>query len=230
MNYNYLFRNEELPNALSRKELHDLFEKLRQGDRSVREIIINHNLRLVIDVVGNRFKETNYDPEDLEAIGAIGLVKSVDTFNIDKKYSFSTYATTCIRNEILNFIRLEQTQKYQESLDKPIRIHDGKEDLYLKDMLVDEKTDLIANYVDKEMHASIRKILSTFPKRDQIVMDLYFRKFYTQQEIGNLFGFTRSNTYEIIKKSLQKIKLELQKQGHIEILSELSIEQSGKKR
>lgn len=231
MKWNYFFRNETFPKQLSREELHDLFVKMKHGDSKAREKIIKHNLRLIVSEV-RKFEGGPYELEDLEAVGAIGLIKSVDTFDINKNFSFSTYAARCIQNEILIFMRAEQKQKYQEYLDCPIRKQDDEEGSSFKDMLVDENADLIANYEDQEIHMFIRSILNTLPKRDQEVMDLYFKEQYTQQEIGNLFGFTRSNTYEIIKKNLKKIKLALQKQGYVETSSELSPEKGkiGKKR
>lgn len=110
MNYEELFIESKLLKPLPKKELYSYLEQCKQGNLKTREQIIIHNIRLVLNQIIKKFANTSYDKKELVSIGIIGLVKSVDTFDLDKKFEFTTYAIRCIDNEILMFLRKAKKQ------------------------------------------------------------------------------------------------------------------------
>ena len=120
MYYNELFIEDKLPDPLSQSELYSYFEKMKSGDTKAREIIIKHNIKLVFNQVMKRFCNMPYEKKELISIGLIGLIKSVDTFDISKDRKFSSYAVKCIDNEILMFLRREKKYSKEQSLDTPL--------------------------------------------------------------------------------------------------------------
>ena len=138
MNYEELFiESNKLPKPLSKKELYSYLEQYKQGDLKAREQVIIHNIRLVLNQVSKKFANTPYDKKELVSIGVVGLVKSVDTFDTDKNFEFATYATRCIDNEILMFLRKGKKSAFDQSINTPIGTDKEGNEKKIEDILED---------------------------------------------------------------------------------------------
>lgn len=219
MNYHDLFIESKLPHPFSQSELCNYFERMNDGDKTARNEIIKHNIRLVINEVKKSFYNNNYDKQELVSIGLIGLIKSVDSFDTSKNIKFSTYAIKCIDNEILMFMRKEIKYKNDNSLDMTIGHDSCGNELKVKDVLYDYY-DFTTKYDNQESFRSIRKIIFDLPYKDSEIIKKYFGfqdcEPMKQAEIAKFLGISQSYVSRIIKEILKKISLELQKQGLIE--------------
>ena len=224
MNTDELFIDgHKLPKPLSKQEVYELLEKIKQGDELAREKLVEHNIRLVLYEVTGRFKSVEYDKKDLVSIGNVGLMKAITTFDKSKKVEFATYATRCIDNEILMFLRKLKKAQNVDSLDRTI-IHDkdGNE-LKIEYTIIDE-TDIVEEYTDNETHQIIRQIVKDLPDRDREIIMLHFGfyndKTHTQKEIADMMSISRSYVSRLITKIVKKLGQQLQQKGFIELRME----------
>lgn len=212
--------NNKYTEILSKEETYDLIKKYRNGDIFAYKKIIYSNIKLVLNRVNNRFENLKYEKEELISIGIIGLIKSVKTFDISKNYQFSTYATKCIDNEILMFIRKLNKRKFTESLEKVLYENEVGEKIRLKDIITDE-TDYTLSILDKETYKDIRNTIETLKEKEKIVIKLYFgfdtNKTYNQEEIALMFNYSQSYVSKLIKRALSKLKTELSNKNIIEL-------------
>ena len=186
--------NEYNYEVLSREELERNFKLMKDNNIEVRETIILHNIKLVFYRYYKRFSNTNMNMEDIVAYGMIGLIKAVDTFRPDKKCTFTTYASKCIDNEILMYIRRE-SYRYV-SLDELI----GDDDLTLNDLIIDPSINIEGDYMDKEEIKDINGVINLLNSKDKCLFNLYFRVGYSQIEISNILGVSQSYISRRIKK------------------------------
>lgn len=220
MQYNDLFIDNDLPKPLSKQEIYGYFEKYNSGDRMAREIIIKHNIRFVISQVIRKFGNTPYDKNELVSVGIIGLIKSVDTFDISKNFQFSTYAVRCIDNEILVYMRKGKKYIYDDSFDRILATDDGKE-LKIENILQDEKSNFVEDYEKKELLLMLRQLVEELPERDKEIIMLRFGfigdRPLKEREIADRFNISRSWVSMIIGKNLNKLRTHLENLGMIEI-------------
>lgn len=220
MNSNELFIDDDIPESLSRSEIYFYFEKLKSGDTEAREIIIEHNIRLVLYRVKKLFYNVPYEAKELVSIGLIGLIKSVDTFDTTKKLQFSTYASRCIDNEILMFLKKEKKHSNDKSFDEPLKINKEGIQLSIEDILRDESSNLASDYERKETYLIIRQLVEDLPERDKKIITLNFGfiddKPLTQREIAKQLNLSQSYVSRLITKILKHIKYQLREQGIIE--------------
>lgn len=199
-----------LPKPLSKGEVYECFKKFKQGDLSAREQIIKCNIRLVISEVSKKFTNIGYEEEELLSIGLIGLIKSVDTFDIDKNFEFATYATRCIDNEILMFMRKGKKYINDRSLNDIIRLNDSSNSLELEDLISDSSIDIELDHEKKETLAILRYIMADLPPREKMIIMLHFGfiddKLYTQREIAKKLNISQPQISRLIKKTLNTIK------------------------
>lgn len=211
MIYNVIFGGMELPRVLTEEEFDYYFKLFKEGNMDARDTLINHNIRLVVMIVQKYFGDTEYELEELLSIGIIGLIKAVDTFDIDKNKKISTYASRCIKNEILMYFRKKDLVTL--SLDEPIG---GYEDapLIWEMFSEDDSNSLEEEYIDKEIK-EIRKqtildVLNTLSDKERLVIMMYFGfidgKVYKQREIADVVNISRSRVCRIIESTLKKIK------------------------
>lgn len=220
MYYDHLFIESNLPKPLNQEETYALFKKMMAGDLNAREEIIEHNIRLV-KKIAVRFSNTPYDQKELVAVGIIGLIKSVDSFDFEKGFQFSTYATRCIQNEIVSFMSKEKKHIFDESLNKPLFTDkDGREDT-IEDTIEDISSDFVTNYENQEVHKVIREIVENLSERDIQIIKLRFgfetENPISQEEIAKSLGISQSHVSRTIKRDLKEIKRILQEQEWIEI-------------
>ena len=220
MNTNELFIDaNKLPQPLPKSQVNELLDKVKHGDEDAIKMIIEHNIRLVLYQVNNKFKSVEYDKKDLVSIGNIGLIKAVTTFDKSKNVEFATYATRCIDNEILMFLRKLKKDQKVDSLDKTIT-HDkeGKE-LKIEDTISDEN-DIVEDYEKNITYKIIREIVKELPDRDREIIMLHFgfynNEVHTQKEIADMMSISQSYVSRLITKIVKKIGIQLQKCGVIE--------------
>lgn len=210
----YINGSDTLPPPLSRDEEEKVFGLLEQNDANAREQLIVHNLRLVV-YIAKKFESTGIGIEDLVSIGTIGLIKAVNTFCPNKKIKLATYASRCIENEILMFLRKSSQYRNELSIDEPLNIdYDGNE-LLLSDILGTEEDIVnkgIENEAEREM---LRNAVSELGRREREIMEMRFGlvdgKEKTQKEVAEIIGISQSYISRLEKKIIKKLRGQLEK-------------------
>lgn len=211
----YIGGSDVLPPPLKGNEELAALQALERGEEAAKQRLIEHNLRLVVFIC-RRFENTGIYLEDLISIGTIGLIKAINTYRVDKNIKLATYASRCIENEILMYIRKTANQKTEISLDEPINMdYDGNE-LLLSDILgTDENvvTGALEDAVDIEI---LRHALGALPPREREIMQLRYglegRRELTQKEVAQQMGISQSYISRLEKKIMQRLKKELIRQ------------------
>lgn len=203
-----------LPNPLSPEEEAEAIIALIAGDEQARKLLVERNLRLVV-YIAKRFSNTGIDIEELISVGTLGLIKAVKSYNSDKKIKLATYASKCIENEILMFLRKTVKIKSEISLDEPLNVDWEGNRLLLSDVL---GTDADAVYKDMETEAEkdiLKELYQTLSERDKSIVGmrygLYGNKERTQKEIADMMNISQSYISRLEKKILSKLKKEFEK-------------------
>ncbi len=210
--YNEVFfvgATDKLPPPLSKNEETKYILRAQNGDIEARNILIEHNLRLVV-FLAKKYENTTYDIEDLVSIGSIGLIKGINTYKIDKNIKLATYASRCISNEILMFLRKNKKRKTEVSLEETLNYDADGNELHLEDILGTE-TELVPNmYEEKIDKEFLIKEIATLNERDKEIMVLRYglnnKREYTQKEVAELLGISQSYISRIEKKVIKKLK------------------------
>lgn len=206
----YFGNLNSFPKALTKKEEDKLLERLKNGDMEARDTLIERNLRLVAYVTKKYLKE-NKETEDLISIGTIGLIKAVNTFNVDKKIRFATYAVRCIENEVRMVLRAEKKLVNEVSLEEPIGKDTEGNEILLIDILYNDEENVFNDAMDKingkKLRSAINECLTT-RERDIIILryGLNGGECVAQREIAKKMGISRSYVSRIEKKALEKLK------------------------
>ena len=208
----YVGGSEGLPPPLSRAETEECLERLRRADNSVKPTLIERNLRLVV-YVAKRFENTGVGLEDLISIGTIGLIKAVDSFDPDKKIKLATYASRCIENEILMFLRKLSNQKSEISLDEPINTdYDGNE-LLLSEVLGTEADSVMQPLAEETDRTILRRAVEKLPGRERKIVKLRFGleggKEQTQKEVADSLGISQSYISRLEKRIIARLRHEI---------------------
>ncbi len=210
----YIGGSETLPQALSKEEEEELLERLRKNDTSVRRTLIERNLRLVV-YIARKFENTGIYVEDLISIGTIGLIKAINTFNPNKNIKLATYASRCIENEILMYLRKNQNRRSEVSIDEPLNVDWDGNELLLSDILGVESDDIyreVEEEVDRKLLAIAMEKLSG---REQKIMRLRFgignEKEKTQKEVADILGISQSYISRLEKRIITRLKREISK-------------------
>ena len=211
----YIGGADVLPPPLKGQEEQTALEELEQGSEEAKQLLIEHNLRLVV-YIARRFENTGVNIEDLISIGTIGLIKAIGTYRRDKNIKLATYASRCIENEILMHIRKISCQKAEVSLDEPINMdYDGNE-LLLSDILGTEEDMILRPLEDDVDLCVLRQALFELPQREREIVlmryGLYGYKELTQKEVAQKMGISQSYISRLEKRIMQKLKKELIKQ------------------
>ena len=209
----YIFGSTTLPPPLSKEEEASLMEKLKDGDESVREELITHNLRLVV-YIARKFDVAGAGIEDLISIGTIGLIKAVKTYSPEKNIKLATYASRCIENEILMFIRKNSQLKGELSLDEPLNTDWDGNELLLSDVLGSDP-DMVGMNVERDDECRmLRIVLDKLPKRDREIMYMRFgldgQREHTQKQVADSMNISQSYISRLEKKIISMLKKELQ--------------------
>ena len=205
----YINGPETLPEPLSKEDENFLLEKLEDGDESVREKLIVHNLRLVV-YIAKKFENTGVGVEDLVSIGTIGLIKAVRTFRPSKNIKLATYASRCIENEILMFLRKTSQQKNEVSIDEPLNVDCDGNELLLSDVLGSEPDSINRDIeLEDEKNLLIRTI-DSLDEREKTIMYMRFGlgggREYTQKEVADILGISQSYISRLEKRIIKRLK------------------------
>ncbi len=210
----YICGSEALPLPYSAEEESDLLGKLSSGDEEVKSALIEHNLRLVV-YIARKFDNTGADADDLVSVGTIGLIKAVNSFKPDKNIKLATYASRCIENEILMYLRRLVRLKSEVSFDEPLNTDWEGNELLLSDILGTDSDTVykdIETGVEKEL---LRGALAKLPERDRKIMNLRFGlnggDEMTQKDVADLLGISQSYISRLEKKIIAKLKNEMSK-------------------
>ena len=209
----YIGSNEVLPPPLSAEEEKELLVRLQDGDLKVRTPLIERNLRLVV-YIARKFENTGISTEDLVSIGTIGLIKAVNTFDPSKNIKLATYASRCIENEILMYLRRTSKLKSEVSFDEPLNVDWDGNELVLSDV-VGIESDIIV-HIEKEVdRALLLTALRQLSGREKKIMELRFglntEQEKTQREVAELLGISQSYISRLEKKILKKLEREIKK-------------------
>ena len=211
----YIGGSDILPAPLRGQEEQDALELLERGDESAKQLLIEHNLRLVV-YISRRFENTGVNLEDLISIGTIGLIKGINTYRRDKNIKLATYASRCIENEILMHIRKIANQKTEASLDEPINMdYDGNE-LLLSDILGTDE-DMIMRPLEEDVDLCVlRQALRQLPEREREIVEMRFglagRKELTQKEVAQKMGISQSYISRLEKRIMLRLRKEMIRQ------------------
>ena len=210
----YIGGSDTLPQPLSREREAELIARMGRGDFAVRQTLIEHNLRLVV-YLARRFENTGINMEDLISIGTIGLIKAINTFRADKNIKLATYASRCIENEILMYLRKNAAQRTEVSCDEPLSTDwDGKE-LLLSDVLGTDG-DTVMRPIEADVDRKLlRDAVGKLSSREQDIITLRFglggKKEMTQKEVADRMGISQSYISRLEKRIILRLKREILK-------------------
>ena len=206
--------NDVLPHPLARDEEEAALIALENGDQQARDTLIEHNLRLVV-YIAKRYATNPIFMEDLISIGTIGLIKAVNTFKRDKNIKLVTYASRCIENEILMFLRKKSRRKTEISFDEPLNVdYDGNE-LLLSDILGTEGDIVAESFYAEEDKRQLLKAMSKLKENERMILEMRYginHEELTQKDIADQLGISQSYISRLEKRIIQKLRNQLIKQ------------------
>ena len=210
----YINGSQALPAPLSKEEEARLMQRLAQGDESVREDLIVHNLRLVV-YIARKFENSGAGIEDLISIGTIGLIKAVNTFCPTRNIKLATYASRCIENEILMHLRKTNSQRSEDSIDEPLNIDWDGNELLLSDVLGSEPDTVNIGIEVEDERNLLLETVGRLEEREKLIMCMRFgiggEKEHTQKEVADLLGISQSYISRLEKRIIERLKRELEK-------------------
>lgn len=208
----YIAGSQTLPPPLEPDEEEEILEKLSNGDTSVRQILVERNLRLVV-YIAKKFENTGIGIEDLISIGTIGLMKAINTFNTNKNIKLATYASRCIENEILMYLRRSNKIKGEISIDEPLNQDGDGNELLLSDILGTDN-DITSRRIEDEVDKTLlRASMEKLNNREKNIMELRFGFISgnekTQKEVADMLGISQSYISRLEKKIINKMKKDI---------------------
>ena len=211
----YIGGSEILPPPLDSIREAEVIGRLgTEQDGEMKSILVEHNLRLVV-YIAKKFDNTGVGVEDLISIGTIGLIKAINTFNPDKNIKLATYASRCIENEILMYLRRNNKTKLEVSIDEPLNVDWDGNELLLSDILGTEEDVIYRNIEEEVDRKLLKKALSKLTERERIIVDLRFGlntddgNEKTQKEVADLLGISQSYISRLEKKIIKRLKKEM---------------------
>ena len=208
----YINGSEVLPPPLSREDEAQIVMRMHV-DEQARQILIEHNLRLVV-YIAKRFENTGIGIEDLVSIGTIGLIKAINTFRADKNIKLATYASRCIENEILMYIRKHSGARVEVSIDEPLNTDWDGNELLLSDILGNEEDEIAGEIEQMEERRMILRAVASLDEREREIIELRYgiggRRELTQKEVADRLGISQSYISRLEKKIIARLKEELE--------------------
>ena len=210
----YVSGPDNLPEPLTKEEEENLLERISGGDSTAREPLIVHNLRLVV-YIAKKFDNSGVGIDDLVSIGTIGLIKAVNTFRPEKNIKLATYASRCIENEILMYLRKISLHKTDISIDEPLNIDWDGNELLLSDVLGSEPDEINRNLESENEKSILLMSVNTLSERERLIMNMRFgldgEKEHTQKEVADLLGISQSYISRLEKRIIKRLKREMEK-------------------
>ena len=212
----YIGGSDVLPPPLKAEEEKVLLEQFKEGNQEARALLIERNLRLVV-YIAKKFESSKINIEDLISIGTIGLIKAVNTFNTDKNIKLATYASRCIENEILMYIRRNSKIKNEVSFDEPLNVDWDGNELLLSDILGTEN-DVVYESIEEDVNKGLLNYaLATLNKREKQIMEMRFGlvsgREMTQKDVADRLGISQSYISRLEKKIISRLRKEIKKLG-----------------
>ena len=207
----YINGADTLPPPLSAEEEKTVFETMTDAEER-KTFLIEHNLRLVV-YISKKFENTGASLEELISIGTLGLIKAINTYDPAKNIKLATYASRCIENEILMFIRKTSSQKREVSIDEPLNVDWDGNELLLSDILGSE-TDAVSRDIEEdEERRLLRRCVESLEERERTIIELRFglsgQREYTQKEVADMLGISQSYISRLEKKIIRELKQEI---------------------
>ena len=210
----YINGSDTLPPPLSKAEEAQIMQQISEGDEGAREPLIVHNLRLVV-YIARKFETPSAGTEDLISIGTIGLIKAVNTFSPEKNIKLATYASRCIENEILMFLRKSSQLKNEVSIDEPLNTDWDGNELLLCDILGSDPSEINDNLENELERNLVLREVSKLNRRECKIMELRFglngKKEHTQKQVADRLGISQSYISRLEKKIINHLRDELEK-------------------
>lgn len=208
----YIAGSQTLPPPLPPDEEEQMLKRLEANDFEARQVLVEHNLRLVV-YIAKKFENTGIGIEDLISIGTIGLMKAINTFNNGKNIKLATYASRCIENEILMYLRRSNKTKGEISIDEPLNQDGDGNELLLSDILGTD-SDITSRRIEDEVDKSLlRDSIKKLSNRERNIMELRFGfisgKEKTQKEVADMLGISQSYISRLEKKIINKMKKDI---------------------
>ena len=208
----YINGPETLPPPLTKEEENLCLEKFEQGDKDAREELIVRNLRLVV-YIARKFENTGIPVEDLISIGTLGLIKAINTFRISKNIKLATYASRCIENESLMYLRKTNPLKAEVSYFEPLNVDWDGNELLLSDILGSEPDEVYRDMESEDERSRLYKAVESLNKRERQIMTMRFGigggREFTQKEVADMLGISQSYISRLEKRIIEKIKKEI---------------------
>ena len=209
----YINGAETLPPPLSKEEEAKTLAMLENDFEKARETLIVHNLRLVV-YIAKKFESTGIGIEDLISIGTIGLIKAVNTFSVEKNIKLATYASRCIENEILMYLRKTNQQKFEVSIDEPLNVDWDGNELPLSDILGTDDDTVSVNIENEAEKRVLLEAVEKLDEREKLIMELRFglnnRPEKTQKEVADMIGISQSYISRLEKRIIKRLKKDME--------------------
>ena len=210
----YVGGAQNLPPPLSKQQEKEILLEIENDNFERRELLVVHNLRLVV-YIARKFENTGVGIEDLISIGTIGLIKAVNTFRPSKKIKLATYASRCIENEILMYLRKTASRKNEMSIDEPLNVDWDGNELLLGDVLGSDSDSVNRNIEYQDEKRRILSLVKQLSDRERQIMTMRFGLFgskeYTQKQVAGMMGISQSYISRLEKRIVQKLKREIEK-------------------
>ena len=208
----YINSSESLPPPLTKEEENDLYNGINQGNEKCKNKLIVHNLRLVV-YIAKKFENSNIPIDDLISIGTIGLIKAVNTFSPDRCTKLATYASRCIENEILMYLRKTSNTKNEVSIEEPLNTDWDGNELLLSDILGSEP-DIVNKDIESELEKKLLlQAVDKLNSREKLIMEMRFglnnKKEFTQKQVADQLGISQSYISRLEKKIIKRLRNEL---------------------
>lgn len=209
----YINGAETLPPPLSKEDEAKTLAMLDNDFEKAREKLIVHNLRLVV-YIAKKFESTSIGIEDLISIGTIGLIKAVNTFSVEKNIKLATYASRCIENEILMYLRKTNPQKMEVSIDEPLNVDWDGNELLLSDILGTDDDTVSVNIENEAEKRVLLEAVEKLDEREKLIMELRFglnnRPEKTQKEVADMIGISQSYISRLEKRIIKRLKKDME--------------------
>lgn len=210
----YVAGAQNLPAPLTKETEDEILSEIENDNFDRRELLIVHNLRLVV-YIARKFENTGVGIEDLVSIGTIGLIKAVNTFRPSKKIKLATYASRCIENEILMYLRKTASRKNEMSIDEPLNVDWDGNELLLSDVLGSDSDSVNCNIEYQDEKRRILCLVQQLGDRERKIMTMRFGLFgskeYTQKQVADMMGISQSYISRLEKRIVEKLKREIEK-------------------
>ena len=210
----YVNGSQTLPAPLSKKQESEILEQIENGNTENRDKLVVHYLRLVV-YIARKFENTGIGIEDLVSIGTVGLIKAVNTFCPSKKIKLATYASRCIENEILMYLRKTANKKNEVSIEEPLNVDWDGNELLLSDVLGSDGDTVGRDLEMQDERNQLLEVVKKLDERERTIMTMRFGLFgskeYTQKQVADMLGISQSYISRLEKRIIERLRKELEK-------------------